>query len=153
MNVLQTLAELRFQEQKKKYPRVPAYALVKPKYSDRPANELTKAIINHIRLSGTGYAERVNSSGRRWNINGKNKWIPTTGQKGTSDISAPKQIDISGRKVGVKVAIGAKVGNDRQSQVQQDYQHQIQQAGVWTSSQRHLSNFWKNGTRYETITG
>jgi len=128
MNELQSLAELSYQEQKKKHQRVPTYAIVKPKYSDKTANELTRAIIDYICLK-VDQAERVTSMRRVLNQGLKQQYIPTTGQKGTADISATKLIEIDGRKIGVRVAIEVKIGRDKQSGAQRDYQYQIQQAG------------------------
>jgi len=129
INSLKILTLLKTSEIKKKFPGVPDYAIPKTKYSDKTANDLTKAIVDFINLSRTGQAERINSSGRRWKIRGRERWIPTAGQKGTADISATKLIEIDGRRIGIKVAIEVKMGKDRQSEAQRQYQHQIEQAG------------------------
>jgi hypothetical protein len=48
-------------------------------------------------------------------------WIPGTGTKGSADISAT----IQGRSVKIEI----KIGRDRQSQAQLDYQADIERAG------------------------
>jgi hypothetical protein len=118
MITFQALTQLNHQELKGKFHSVPEYAIPKTKYSDKTANDLTKSILDYIRLSGNDHAERVNSCGRSWNIGGQDMWIPTAGQKGTADISATKLIELDGRKIGVKVAIGVKIVRDRQSEAQ-----------------------------------
>ena len=125
---LNILALLKTSEIKKKFPRVPDFAIPKMKYSDKTANDLTRCIIDFIRLSGN-QAERVNCTGRKVKVAGRERWIPTAGQKGTADISATKLIEIDERRIGVKVAIEVKVGRDKQSEAQRQYQLQIEQAG------------------------
>jgi hypothetical protein len=52
---------------------------------------------------------------------GSTKYIPTTGTKGSADISAT----IAGKSVKIEV----KIGKDRQSEHQKVYQDQIENAG------------------------
>ena len=115
----------------KKYDNQPY--LVKPKFSGKTANGLTKAIIKFIQLSG-GQAERISTTGRmidqrktytdvvgvRRTI-GSTKWIPSTSTKGSADISAT----INGKSVKIEV----KIGRDRQSEAQKKYQSDIERAG------------------------
>lgn len=128
MNDLKQLSEMKHNSVAKKYHCFPEHYSPKPKYTDKTANGLTICIIDYIRLSGN-QAERINCTGRKVKINGKERWIPTAGQKGTADISATKLIELDGRRIGVKVAIEVKVGRDRQSDAQRLYQHQIEHAG------------------------
>jgi len=112
---------------------MPEYARTTPSYSDKTANGLTKCIIDFIRITG-GQAERINCTGRyidksqtfidvlgRTRTIGTGQWLPSTGQKGTADISAV----IRGRAVKIEI----KVGKDRQSADQKKYQQAIEQAG------------------------
>jgi len=101
-------------------------------FKESSANELTKTIINFITLHGY-QAERINTMGRfvgpkkftdfdgRERSIGKGKYIPTTGTKGSADISAT----IAGRSVKIEV----KYGKDKQSEAQKQYQQAIEQAG------------------------
>src|SRR5690606_29403043 len=86
-----------------------------------------------IRLSG-GQAERTSTTGRlvdrrtqftdvtgRTREIGSAKWIPTSGTKGSADISAV----IGGRVLKIEV----KIGRDQQSDAQKEYQAKIEQAG------------------------
>ena len=133
MKPLKILTELKQEEQRKQYPNVPDHALKVPKYSDKTANGLTKCIIDFLNLSGH-FAERINTMGRmidgrkqvtdvigRTKTIGSAKYIPTTGTKGSSDIS----VTIKGRSVKIEV----KINKDRQSQDQILYQHRTEQAG------------------------
>jgi len=52
---------------------------------------------------------------------GSVKWMPTSGQKGTADISSV----IFGRAVKIEI----KIGKDRQSENQKKYQSDIERAG------------------------
>ena len=115
------------------HPSMPAYARTVPRYSDTTANGLTKCVIDYIRLTG-GLAERINSTGRyidnsqvfedvlgRKRSIGTGQWLPTSGMKGTADISAV----IRGRAVKIEI----KIGKDRQSEDQKKYQQAVEQAG------------------------
>jgi hypothetical protein len=126
---IKILAEMAFSEYKNLHPNFP-YP-VKPKYNDRTANGLTKCIIDFLNLKGF-QAERIANQGRY--IEGAiytdvigikrqfpGKWIPGSGTRGTADISAT----IKGRSVKIEV----KVGADRQSEAQKQYQKKIEQAG------------------------
>lgn len=108
------LEDLAFAHKIAKYPNFP-YP-VKTKYRDDTANGLTKCIISFIQLKG-GQAERISNTGRNY----KGKWIYGTGTNGTADISATIQ--------GKSVKIEIKIGKDRQSEAQKQYQTMIERAG------------------------
>ena len=132
-NSLKELKERYLAVHRIKYPSMPEYARFAPQYSDRTANGLTKCVIDYIRFMG-GQAERINCTGRyidksqnyidvigRTRTIGTSQWLPSTGQKGTADISAV----IQGRAVKIEV----KIGKDRQSEAQKKYQEAIEGAG------------------------
>lgn len=114
-------------------PSLPEYARTIHNYSDRTANGLTRAIIDFLRFSGF-QAERINCNGKmidntevmtdvlgdRRSI-GSVKWLPSSGQKGTADISSV----IFGRAVKIEI----KIGKDIQSNFQKKYQADIERAG------------------------
>jgi hypothetical protein len=117
---------------RQRYPNMPEYARTCKKYEDRTANGLTRCVIDFIRLSGY-QAERINCTGRyidntevftdvvgRTRSIGSTKWLPTSGQRGTADISAV----IRGRAVKIEIKI-----KDRQSEDQMRYQEAIERAG------------------------
>ena len=103
------------------------------KYRDDTANGLTRLIIDHIKLHG-GQAERVNSMGvpldkrrlvtdilGRSRMIGSVEWRRSGGTMGSADISAT----VKGKAVKIEV----KIGHDRQSPAQKEYQRQVEQAG------------------------
>lgn len=116
-----------------KYPNVPDHCIAVTKWSDKTANELEKAIVRFLELSGH-QAERIKNMGRVLDntkvvsdvmgINrtiGSKQYIKGTGKNGTADISAT----IKGRSVKIEV----KIGKDKQSQAQVEYQQEIEFAG------------------------
>ena len=133
MTSLQELTKLYIEDHKIRYPSLPDYARVSPKYTDKTANGLTKCIIDWCLLTGN-FAERTSNEGRvidgrktykdaigQTKTIGTIKRIPSSGTKGTSDIKA-----IIGGKM---VAVEVKIGKDRQSEVQKEYQMKVEQAG------------------------
>jgi len=133
MKAIDILKQLKHAEQRNQYPNVPEHGLKPIKYEDKTANGLTKAIIDFLNISGH-FAERINTMGRmvdsrkqvtdvigRTKTIGTAKYIPTTGTKGSADISAT----INGKSVKIEV----KIGKDRQSQDQIQYQKRTEQAG------------------------
>lgn len=131
----QRLINLKLAEVRLNYPTIPEHAIPQPKYTDKTANGLTKCIIDFLKLSGW-QAERISNTGRFLVDNQKliggqsvfgktkgtsGKYIKGTGTNGTSDISAT----IKGRSIKIEV----KIGNDRQSQAQKDYEQAVTQAG------------------------
>ena len=133
MKAIDHLKALKLADTKSRYPNVPEIALPKIEYNQNSANGLTKCILDFLNLSGH-QAERINTMGRmldnrktytdvigRSKTIGSTKYIPTTGTKGSADISAT----INGRSVKIEV----KYGKDRQSADQKAYQQQIEKAG------------------------
>lgn len=130
---LQALRELKTNLNRSKYPNIPEHAVIVAKYTDKTANGLTLSIIDFIILSGY-QAERINNTGRpidrretytdvlgRTKTIGSIQYIRGTGTNGTADISAT----IKGRSVKIEV----KVGRDKQSQDQKEYQERIERSG------------------------
>ena len=101
-------------------------------FRDDSANGLTKCVIGFLTFSGW-QAERINCTGKMIDNTkvvtdvlgdrraiGSVKWLPTSGQKGTADISAT----INGRSVKIEVKM-----KDRQSENQKRYEEQVIRAG------------------------
>jgi hypothetical protein len=113
-------------------PSMPKSYITPTNYCDTTANGLTRCIIDYIRLTG-GQAERISNTGRAVGSDKKTetqfgmltkksfKWIKGSGTKGTADISAT----IKGRSVKIEV----KIGKDKQSLHQLEYQEQIEKSG------------------------
>lgn len=130
---LQTLINLRMAKDKREYPNLPDRARVMPKFEEKTANGLTNCIIQFLNMTDGCHAERISSEGRviddrktvvnaigQTITNGSIKRIKSSGQNGKSDISAT----VLGRSVKIEV----KIGNDRQSLDQKEYQRQIENA-------------------------
>lgn len=103
------------------------------KYRDDTANGLTRCIVDYIRFMG-GQAERINTIGipidkrrqvtdvlGRTQTIGSVEWRRGGGTAGSADISATI------RSKSVKIEV--KIGNDRQSPAQREYQQAVEQAG------------------------
>ena len=132
MKPIEILKQMNLQDQRNKYPTVPEHARVRPKYSDKNANGLTKCIVDYINFIG-GIAERRNNQGQ-WvmpvtytNVFGKEqllqkgKWIKGSGLNGTSDVS--------GVYNGIPVSIEVKIGRDKMSDDQLKYKQRFERAG------------------------
>lgn len=115
-NSIKALQSVEVAYRSAKSPSMPV-AYIKPsKYTDKTANGLTKCIIDWLRYNGW-QAERISNTGRIV----RNHWIPGTGTNGTADISAT----IKGRSIKIEV----KIGRDKQSIDQVEYQKSIERAG------------------------
>lgn len=146
------LENLAFSDKVKKFRHTPPEMLVKQTYRDDSANGLTKCIIKYIQLWG-GQAERITTSGRVVDNRttytdavgfvrtiGSVQWIPSNSTKGSADISAT----INSRSIKIEV----KIGKDRQSAAQVEYQRNIEAAGGLYYIARDFTNFveWYKNT-------
>lgn len=118
---LKALENLSYQIKRAKCPNVPY--LTGRKYRDDKTNDLTRCVIDWINFNGY-QAERINSTGRQYNIKGQLKWIPGSNTKGTADISAT----IKGRSIKIEIKCRA-TGDHYQSEGQKKYQSMIERAG------------------------
>lgn len=146
MKAIDHLKALKLAKLKEQYPSLPAHAIPVPKYTDNSANALTKCVIDFLNMLGH-QAERINTMGRmldnrktvtdvigRQKTIGSTKYIPTTGTKGSADISAT----INGKSVKIEV----KYGKDRQSADQKAYQEQVEKAGGTYYIARDFQSFY-----------
>ena len=105
---------------------MPIHTIPLTAFSDKTANGLTKAICSFLNYSGC-QAERINTMGvyrEKRNTIGKvigGQWTKGTGTPGSADISAT----IRGRSVKIEV----KIGKDKQSEAQKNYQSMIEKSG------------------------
>jgi hypothetical protein len=73
---------------------------------------------------------------------GSMTYIPTSGQRGSADISATI--------AGVSLKVEVKIGKDRQSTYQKVYQQQIERSGgvyIIVRSMEDFLNYWDNLTQ------
>ena len=115
------LQQLALTHSRTRYPEFPEAARSTRNYSDKTANGLQKCIIDFLNFS-SHQAERINCTGRyvdntevvtdcldRKMIIGSGAWLPTSGQKGTADISAT----IWGRSEERREGKGLRIGGWR----------------------------------------
>jgi hypothetical protein len=108
-----------------KYPKLPYVDSFLTNWQDNSANALTKSICGFLQMSGC-QAERINTMGvyrKKYRTDGVEmggQWTKGTGTPGSADISAT----IRGRSVKIEVK-----QKDKQSEVQKQYQQDIEQAG------------------------
>ena len=124
------LQRMEREQQRVKYPNMPEHALAGTNWQDNSANALTKSIIGFLNMSGH-FAERINTQGtyrqgRKLKVGEgirqmPGKYVPTTGVKGSADISATIR--------GLSVKLEVKFGSDRMSQAQKEYAERTVAAG------------------------
>ena len=141
----QRVYDLYLKESREKYPNLPDHARCIKMPSDTTANGLTKLVIKWIELHGF-QAERINTMGRmvdkrkvvtdvlgRKGMIGSMSYIPTTGTRGSADISAVIN--------GIAYKLEIKVGKDRQSDAQKSYESSIIKAGGVYLIVRNMDQF------------
>lgn len=145
------LEEMADIENAKRHPQFAKYA-PKAKYRDDTANGCTRCIIDYIIYKG-GQAERINTMGipidnrkqvtditGRTRTIGSVQWRPSGSTVGSADISAT----INRRSVKIEV----KIGKDRQSAAQRQYQAAVEAAGGIYYIAKDFTSFvqWYNQT-------
>jgi hypothetical protein len=158
--MINILKELYIKKSKIKHPLIPEYAIAVPKYTDKTANGLTKCIVDFLNMSGH-QAERISNTGRYIDNKkvvtdvigikrtiGSGKYIKGTGTNGTADISSTIQVKIAGRKLGLSVKWEVKIGKDRQSTAQKEYQQHIESTGGIYHVVKDFEDFYK---KYRSI--
>jgi len=147
MKPLDHLRQLKLDNLRKQYPNFPEHALPSVKYTDKTANGLTRCIVDFLNLQGW-QAERINTMGRpidnrkqvtdvigRTKTIGSLTWGKSTATKGSSDISAT----IKGKSIKIEV----KIGNDRQSVHQKQYQEMIERSGGIYIIAKNFDDFYE----------
>lgn len=127
------LEKLYLKEYYKKFSSIPENLRFAPAYNDKTANGLSKCVIDWLRLNNW-QSERISVTGRYIDNSkivtdclghtrkiGQGKYIPASMQRGTSDLSAT----ILGRSIKIEL----KIGRDKQSKYQKEYQKQVEAAG------------------------
>jgi len=116
---LKELAKLADKINAEQHPDFPPYALVKKKFNDTTANDLTKTIVFDMKWVREGVAYRINNGA----VYDKKKGVYRKGvqRRGIPDIIGI----INGRFIGIEV----KIGKDRQSADQKEVEKEINDAG------------------------
>ena len=118
---------------REKYPHIDQRYLAPRLFQDNTAGGLSKSIIFFLKLSGH-QCEKIHTTGRPIDRRktftdvlgncrqvGSITWIPTTGTRGSADLSATIY--------GASVKIELKIGRDTQSEAQKAYQRAVETAG------------------------
>lgn len=139
---LKELGKLADQLNAEKHPLLPPHALVKKRFKDTTANELTKTIIWDMYHVRQGVAYRINN-GAVYDVK-KKVYRKGVQRKGVPDIIGI----IDGRFFGIEVKIGA----DRQSADQKEIEREINDAGgvyfVAKSYDDYLNKIAEYDTRF-----
>ena len=146
------LHDILMQQSKRRYPNIPDHTRKIKIPSDRTANGLTQLVIMYINGIG-GFARRINTMGRvidkrktvtdvvgRQKTIGSMTYIPTTGVRGSADISA--------LFMGKSYEIEVKIAKDRQSIHQKAYQENIERSGGVYIIVRSMNDFLEQWERY-----
>jgi len=115
---------------REKHPNIPEYALAPRKFRDDRANELTKCIVEYIKLK-KGFATRLNSTGIY--RNDIKKFVPNTQRKGMPDVF--------GLMEGKTLFIEVKIGNDRMSLAQLKVKNEAEANGAYYHIARNFTDF------------
>jgi hypothetical protein len=129
LSPLKYLSQLELFDKKRRHPTVPY--LVKPKFSVKDANSLTKAVTRCLELHGC-YVTRVQSQGQ-YNAN-TGRWQHGTTRKGTADLHAV----INGQHVSIEI----KWKKDRLSADQKQTAESVKAAGGMYVVVREYETFW-----------
>jgi hypothetical protein len=142
MNPSDHLQQLFRDHYRTNYPAVPEHCMPKQKYTDKTANGLTRMVLDFVRFSG-GYAERINVMGRVIKTKANREiYIPSSGSKGSADISA---ILPGGKSARIEI----KIGKDKQSDKQRQYADKVNAAGGIYVVIRSFQDFY---SWYQTLT-
>ncbi len=132
---IKELQQLHLIDQQKKNPNFPSSYLVKLKPDTKTANGLTSAIVKYIDLKG-GFASRINSGGVYDQKLGMHRHGTT--KKGFSDVQ--------GCYNGIALYVEVKIGRDRQSDYQKEFQKKITASGglYFIAKDFESFHFWFN---------
>jgi len=113
-----------------KHPTIPEYAIAPRKFRDDKANDLTKCIIEYIKLK-QGFATRLNSTGIY--RNDIKKFVPNTQRKGMPDIF--------GLMNGLTLFIEVKIGYDKMSLDQGKVKNEAESNGAKYFIAKNFTDF------------
>jgi hypothetical protein len=148
----QRIKDLELQTLKAKHPTIDERFIPLTAWNDNTANGLTKCIVSFINMSG-GYAERINTTGIYQAAKtvkdldgisrtiGKGKWRKSGSTNGSADVSSTIPLVINNIEVGVSVKWEVKIGKDRQSDAQKEYENNTKIAGGYYFIVKNFDEF------------
>ena len=138
LTALQKLDNLSYQKKLEQYPNLPIKGIPRTKYSDGSANDLTKSVIDFLRLKGH-YATRIQSQGQ---VRGNIRTFGTT-QKGTADVHCCIN--------SIHISCEIKYGKDKQSDAQKQVQQEVEKSGGIYLLIRDFEQFYKFYCDFQNI--
>jgi hypothetical protein len=138
LTALQKLDNLSYQKKLEQFPNLPIKAIPRTKYKDSSANDLTRCVIDFLRLKGH-YATRIQSQGQKRG----NVMTYGTTQRGTADVHACINK--------IHVSIEIKFGKDKQSEVQKQVQQEVEQSGGIYLLIRDFEQFYKFYCQFQSV--
>lgn len=127
---LKDLVNQKLAEDRQKYPSMPEYGLPKALYTDKTANGLAKAIkafcdLHGVMCSRTGSEGRYRPGKNVVDVVGRTRLMKGTWLPGNNVGQGDLQIVLKGKIYSIEI----KIGKDRQSEVQKDFQEKLERAG------------------------
>ena len=138
LTALQRLDNLSYQSKIEQFPNMPIKAIPRTKYCEDSANNLTKCVIDFLRLKGH-YATRIQSQGQKRG----NVMTYGTTQRGTADL----HICINS----IHISCEIKYGKDRQSDAQKQVQKEVELSGGIYLLIRDFEQFYKFYCEFQNI--
>lgn len=142
---LKDLSDLKLKHDRTRYASVPAHAIGRTAYTDKTANGLAKAIKVYCEIKNV-WCERTGSEGRYRpgkmivDVVGRGRQMKGTWLPGNNVGQGDLQIIIKGKTYSVEI----KIGKDRQSDVQKQYQAKLESAGGVYVIVKSWDDFWEN---------
>lgn len=147
---LKELSALKLSSDRKRYPSVPTHGVAIKLYSDKTANGLATAIKDFCELVGvmctrTGSEGRFRPGKTLVDVVGRTRLMKGTWLPGQNVGQGDLQVVMRGRIYSIEI----KIGRDKQSEVQKEFQGRLEKAGgiyvivgSWEEFYKHYSK-WK----------
>lgn len=141
---LRDLGDLKYHEDRKRYPSAPAHAIGRTSYTDKTANGLTKAIkvfcdLEGIMCTRTGSEGRFRPGKSVVDVIGRTRVMKGTWLPGNNVGQGDLQIVLKGKIYSIEV----KIGKDRQSAVQKEFQEKLERSGGVYVIVKSWDDFWQ----------
>lgn len=139
---LRDLTELKYNTDREERPNVPAYAIPRTAYTDKTANGLTKAFCDLVGVmcQRTGSEGRFRPGQQVVDVIGRTRVMKGTWLPGLNEGQGDLLITLKGKAHWVEV----KIGKDRQSDVQKDFEAKAKRAGAVYVVVKSWGEFYNN---------
>jgi hypothetical protein len=132
------------------YPAVPLHALPKPTHSDKTANDLAKAIKAYCDMMGV-MCQRTGNEGRYRpgetvvDVVGRTRMMKGTWLPGQNNGQGDLHIVLKGMSHWLEI----KIGKDRQSDKQKDFEAMVKRSGGTYDIVKSWDDFFKTYTKWK----